>query len=95
VRILSFALLFSAIGWVYFAPLGLLLFAIGAVGALLTSKRYELTAKFRAVDETGDQRTAIARGRVPEEYALFQWIAREVASKLGSHKGQPRSRQPD
>jgi hypothetical protein len=91
VRILSIALAVSLIGWV-FAPLGLVLFGIGAVGALLTSKRYELRAEFRAVDETGDHVTAIARGRLPEEYALFQWIEREVASRLDSNRSQSISR---
>lgn len=84
VRILSIAFAFSAIGWVIFAPMGLLLFAMGSVGALLTSKRYELRAEFRAVDESGDRVVPIARGRAPEEYALFQRIAQEVSLKLGS-----------
>lgn len=83
VRIISYALLFSAVGWIFFPIFGFFLFALGAIGALVTSKKYELRALFRETDETGDQWSVISRTRHSVEYEAFQGIVQNVKREIG------------
>lgn len=86
VRILSYALLFSAIGWVVplgkASPLGLIvgssLFLLGLLIALLGSRPYELRAEFRGNSETGPQWVTLARGWRLDELQLFQQITDQL-----------------
>ncbi len=86
VRILSYALLFSAIGWVVplgkASPLGLIvgssLFLLGLLIALLGSRPYELRAEFRGNSETGPQWVTLARGWRLDELQLFEQITDQL-----------------
>lgn len=90
VRILSYALLFSAIGWVVplgkASPLGLIvgssLFLLGLLIALLGSRPYELRAEFRGDSETGPQWVTLARAWRLEELTLFQQFTAQLADTL-------------
>ena len=86
VRILSYALLLSAVGWVVplggTSPLGLIvggaLFLLGLLIALLGSRPYELRAEFRGNSETGAQWVTLARGWHLDELQLFEQITSQL-----------------
>ncbi len=83
VRILSFAFLFSCVGWIFLGMFGLFLFIVGLVYAALSAKKYELRALFRAVDETGNQWSSIKRSQADGDYDVFKAIASEVKREIG------------
>lgn len=86
VRILSYALLFSTVGWIVplggTSPLGLIvggaLFLLGLLIALLGSRPYELRAEFRGNSETGPQWVTLARGWHLDELQLFEQITSQL-----------------
>ena len=86
VRIVSYALLLSAVGWVVplgkASPLGLIvggaLFLLGLLIALLGSRPYELRAEFRGNSETGPQWVTLARGWHLDELQLFEQITSQL-----------------
>ena len=86
VRIVSYALLLSAVGWVVplggTSPLGLIvggaLFLLGLLIALLGSRPYELRAEFRGNSETGLQWVTLARGWRLDELQLFEQITDQL-----------------
>ena len=86
VRIVSYALLLSAVGWVVplggTSPLGLIvggaLFLLGLLIALLGSRPYELRAEFCGNSETGAQWVTLARGWRLDELQLFEQITDQL-----------------
>ena len=77
VRCVSFAFLFSAVSWVMRMPdAGILFFVFG----IFAAKKFELIATFRAVDETGDQSTTIAKSNDPKDYDLYKEISNYVSA---------------
>ncbi len=86
VRILSYALLFSTVGWIVplggTSPLGLIvggaLFLLGLLIALLGSRPYELRAEFCGNSETGAQWVTLARGWHLDELQLFEQITSQL-----------------
>ncbi len=90
VRILSYALLLSTIGWVVplgsASSLGLIvggaLFLLGLLIALFGSRPYELRAEFRGDSETGPQWVTLARAWRLEEMTLFQQLTAQLADSL-------------
>ncbi|GAB3532992.1 DUF6232 family protein [Photobacterium alginatilyticum] len=78
IRILCISLAVSAVGWAFLPIVGPVLMLIGALFAVLTSKKYELRAEFSGTDESGDHWAPLARGRRAEEFALFKTIAESI-----------------
>lgn len=85
IRLLSISIALSVVGWVIFPIIAPLLMVVGAFFAVLTSKKYELRAEFRGVDESGDHWTPLARGKKHEEFVVFKDIVQRVNSS--NHTG--------
>lgn len=82
VRSLSLALVLSAATWAFVPPAGFLVFFISLPFVLLTYRRYEFRAEFRATDESGDQWVPIVRCCTEEEFYILKTLQLELEGRL-------------
>lgn len=82
VRSLSLALVLSAATWAFVPPAGFLVFFISLPFVLLTYRRYEFRAEFRATDESGDQWVPIIRCCTEEEFYILKTLQLELEGRF-------------
>ena len=82
IRVLGLGFVCSAAGWFAHPIAGFILFFVGAGLALLSMKKYELVARFRATDETGVQPVSLARSNSSNDFRLFEQTAATVTAEL-------------
>ncbi|WP_330961821.1 hypothetical protein [Photobacterium sp. 53610] len=88
-RIISIGLIVSSVVWVIFpdgfsyliAPIGIL---FGAMGALVSGKKYELQIEFEHTDETGLQWISVAKGNKLAEKKVFLDQVHSIKQKVTS-----------